>query len=242
MHNDMIIPPKLSRAVAEAKLPKAYQRAVAALKECDSLDECKDWADKAAALASYAKQAEDPELENMARRIRARASRRCGELLKAYDGRGGDRSKNVVAPSFAPTRREAAASAGMSEGQQSTAVRLARIAEEQFEAMVESPKPPGTTIMAEIGKRPFVRRSEQADTFLDVAQMRVEGGALNVLNALLTVARSMGKCEIEDVAELLGQQTEDKREQMLAGLGFLMRLKAELAKSGAQRKPDLRPV
>ncbi|UZF93180.1 hypothetical protein [Bosea sp. NBC_00550] len=73
---------------AAARLPQTYESAKNALAECVSLDECKSWADEAAALASYAKQADDEELMRMATRIRARAVRRAGELLKQLDGQG----------------------------------------------------------------------------------------------------------------------------------------------------------
>ncbi len=121
-----------SRALAarqnETQLPASYVAARTALAECQSVDECKDWADKAAALAAYAKQAEDIELEQMAARIRARAMRRAGELLKQFDGRGGDQraeSKNDAAVNFAPTQKDVADKAGMSERQRVTAVRIA---------------------------------------------------------------------------------------------------------------------
>src|SRR5215813_3222079 len=58
-----------------------YDAAKQAVAACLSIDECKDWKDKAAALAAYARLARDEELENNARRIRARATRRIGELL-----------------------------------------------------------------------------------------------------------------------------------------------------------------
>lgn len=96
---------------ANASLPKSYEQAKSALANCERLDECQDWADKAAALASYAKQANDDQLEKMAIRIRARAVRRAGELLKQFDARGGDQSKSVSADTFG--QREAAEQAGM---------------------------------------------------------------------------------------------------------------------------------
>lgn len=49
-----------------ASLPATYEAARTALSECARIDECQGWADKAAALASYAKQADDKQLENMA--------------------------------------------------------------------------------------------------------------------------------------------------------------------------------
>lgn len=77
---------------SRAALPAAYEAARTALAECSRIDECKTWADKAAALASYAKQADDKSLENHATRIRARAISRCGELLQQIEAaKGGDR-------------------------------------------------------------------------------------------------------------------------------------------------------
>ena len=42
-------------SVPTAQLPRVYEAAREALTTCQNVDECKDWADKAAALASYAK-------------------------------------------------------------------------------------------------------------------------------------------------------------------------------------------
>ncbi|MEQ9586805.1 MAG: hypothetical protein RJS97_02445 [Parvibaculaceae bacterium] len=85
-------------------------------------------------------------------RIPARAIRRCGELLKQFDGRGGDRSKSDGADSFAvdgrfdsvnrvggvqrKTMAQAAQEAGLSERQQVTAVRVANVPTEQFETLL----------------------------------------------------------------------------------------------------------
>ncbi len=69
-------------SISDARLPASYERAKSALAECSRIDECKEWADKAEALASYAKQAKDDGLRILADRIQARAINRCGELLK----------------------------------------------------------------------------------------------------------------------------------------------------------------
>lgn len=63
-----------------------------------------------------------------------RAIRRCGELLKQFDGRGGDRSKSDATDTFALTQSKAAADAGLSKRQQVTAVRVANVPSEIFEA------------------------------------------------------------------------------------------------------------
>lgn len=139
--------------IAQARLPATYEQAKIALSECNRIDECQDWANKAEALASYAKMADDDTLRSMADRIQARAVRRMGELLKQFDGRGGDRSKTDGADSSAPTQKQAAQSAGISERQQVTAVRVANVPVEKFEAAVEAPKPATVTKLAEMGKQ-----------------------------------------------------------------------------------------
>lgn len=82
-------------SIANATLPVVYQKAKEALATCDRIDECKDWADKTAALASYAKQSEDEALFKMAMRIRGRALRRCGELLREFQNQGARTDKQL---------------------------------------------------------------------------------------------------------------------------------------------------
>jgi hypothetical protein len=142
--------------IATASLPATYERACVALETCHRIDECKDWADKAAALASYAKQADDKTLYTLAVRIQSRAIRRAGELLEEVDGRGA-LPKSGGAPTFTrPSRQDAATAAGMSKDQAVTAVRVARVPAIEFERAIESNNPPTVTALAERGteKRP----------------------------------------------------------------------------------------
>lgn len=139
--------------VSHARLPATYESAKVALSNCASLDECQEWANKAEALASYAKQADDDTLRKLADRIQARAVRRCGELLKQYDARGGDRSKSGGAPTFVPSRADAARHAGMSRDQSITAVRVANVPADRFESAVERDAPMTVTKLAEMGKQ-----------------------------------------------------------------------------------------
>lgn len=140
-------------SVANAKLPAAYEAAKTALANCERLDECKGWSDKAAALASYARQADDDSLHRQAIRIQARAIRRCGELLKQFDGRGEHRRTEGAHPSS----KDMSAAAGMSEHQHKQAVRVANVPAPDFEAAVEAPKPPTVTKLADMGRRPAPR-------------------------------------------------------------------------------------
>jgi hypothetical protein len=135
-----------------AKLPAVYSAAKAALAKCESLDECKDWSDKAAALASYAKQAKDDELLNHARRIQIRAVDRMGELLKAIPAQPGKRT-DLEPGRDAPTRLQTGAGAGLSKDQAVTAVRVNNVPRDAFERQVESDKPATITALARQGTK-----------------------------------------------------------------------------------------
>lgn len=141
-------------SIADAKLPQSYERAKQALSECSQIDECQEWADKAEALASYAKQAKDEQLRKLADRIQARAIRRCGELLKTFDAQGRRSDLQPSNGNGTKSQREAAADAGLSKRQQVTAVNVASIPTKTFEDAVEAPNPPTVTKLAEMGKKP----------------------------------------------------------------------------------------
>lgn len=68
-----------------------YSNAKQALAEYKTVDEVKDFRDKALAIEAYAKQANDFELERDAAIARVRAERKCGELLAEMEKRKGAR-------------------------------------------------------------------------------------------------------------------------------------------------------
>jgi hypothetical protein len=140
--------------IRKAKFPDIYNAARKALSECSRIDECQQWADKAEALASYAKQAKDEQLKRLADRIQARAIRRCGELLKQIPQANGARTDLELQDGSDPklTRESAATDAGLSERQRKTALRVASVPEAEFLAQVESDDPPTITALAEQGK------------------------------------------------------------------------------------------
>jgi hypothetical protein len=140
--------PKLPTARSEAPLPVTYTEAKAALARCEQVDECQAWADRAGALASYARQARDRELEAMAKRIRARAVRRAGDLLQQIPTCRGRRFDLRPDHEAVGARTQAARQAGLSVSQQKTAVRLAKIPVDEFERAIEAPDPPGTMRLA----------------------------------------------------------------------------------------------
>lgn len=129
---------------AEAPLPVRYESARTAIAAAASLDECAEWTSKAAALASYARQSKDDSLLAAATRIKARAVRRTGELLREIPASpGGDRkSDRAPLPSLKSPRQQAATNAGLSTDQARRAVRVARVPAIEFEKSVEADKPP----------------------------------------------------------------------------------------------------
>lgn len=141
--------------VSSARLPATYEAAKSALAECSRIDECQEWANKAEAMASYARQAKDDTLRKMADRIQSRAIRRCQELLRQFpEGHGGDRkSDQVVDAHNLKTQRQTALAAGMSDWQYRTAMAVGDVAEEEFERLVESENPPTVTQLADLGKQ-----------------------------------------------------------------------------------------
>lgn len=141
-----------TEGVRDAPLPEKYQAAKAALSVCQSVDECSTWAKKAAALASYARQADDDSLEKMSMKIRARAIRRCGELLQELPTKPGKRTDLEPGGGASP-RSEAAKDAGLSRDQVKQAVRVASIPEKAFEAAVEAETPPSVEALAEQGTK-----------------------------------------------------------------------------------------
>lgn len=136
----------------DAALPKNYERAKTAIAECERIDECKDWADKAAAIASYARQSVDDTLLKMATRIQLRAVRRCGELLQTIQPARNQRV-NSASRGVPTSRAQAARNAGLSRDQKHTALRVASVPESEFEKAIESDDCPTVTEMAERGTR-----------------------------------------------------------------------------------------
>jgi hypothetical protein len=152
-------------AIADTKLPATYEAARTAIAECERIDECKTWADKAAAMKAYATMRDDRTLHNLALRIQLRAERRCGELLKQIEPANGARTDL----GRATTRGDAAREAGLSDHRRKTALRVAAIPEVEFNRQVESERPPTVTQLAEQGRTQRVSIPDPAAETLKAA-------------------------------------------------------------------------
>lgn len=200
-----------------ARLPASYEAAKQALATCEQIDECVSWADKAAALASYAKMANDDELEKRSMRIRARAIRRAGELLKqiepgqgARDGKRGDGTDSPL------TRTEAAKAAGMSERQQVTAVRVANVPAQSFEAQIESEKPPTVTKLAEQGKKPAPKPEPVVD--LKGRDPKEFNRALHFIGAFESYAREVNAFDLKAILPILTSEEKEELRSLIASI------------------------
>jgi hypothetical protein len=138
-------------APAGPRLPATYEAAKQALAECTRVDECKDWADKAAALASYARQRDDQTLHNLAQRIQLRAIRRIGELSKQLGIEQPRDESGRLASSGKTAKWVVLRAAGVSTSAAHRAERVAGIPEEEFEEALSSATPPTVTALAERG-------------------------------------------------------------------------------------------
>ena len=176
--------------ISSAPLPVAYENAKMAIYKCNELDECKDWSDKAEALASYARQSGDEELEKMSKRIRARAIRRCGELLKLFDGRGsynGNQHTGNIGKGDGEdplSKTEMGESVGLSGRQVKQANRIANITEREFDRQLDSKNVPTLTALAKQGTKPLTEQQVKNREWL--AKPKPEGfaDALHTLGAM----------------------------------------------------------
>jgi hypothetical protein len=137
--------------VERAPLPVVYEQARTALARCYEIDECKQWADKASAIASYARQVNDDSLLDLSKRIKGRAVRQMGLLLRAIEPAANQHDANARAGSGLSTRTKAADDAGLSERQRKNALRVASIPEDEFERQIDGDSPPTIEQLAKIG-------------------------------------------------------------------------------------------
>jgi hypothetical protein len=139
-----------------------YEAARQAIAEYKTVDEVKDFRDKALAIEAYAKQANDYELERDAAIARVRAERRCGELLadmnKAPGARGnpGGQGAAIVRSHDTTAQTRTLSDLGITKDQSSKWQRLAAVPEAEFEAAISQPgsKPSTTHIISPKQEQP----------------------------------------------------------------------------------------
>jgi hypothetical protein len=196
--------------ISSAPLPVAYENAKMAIYQCNELDECKDWSDKAQALASYARQSADEELEKMSKRIRARAIRRCGELLKLFDGKGNNQHKDGSDHKL--SKSEVGESVGLSERQIKQANRLSNIPEDDFNRQVESNNVPTLTALAKQGIKPLTEQQIKNREWLSKPKPEGFADAIHTIGMMKELKYYTDKFEPEYI---LGGMDEDGKKKAI---------------------------
>ena len=163
-----------------------YDAMVLAIAECYRVDEVKDISDKAKALQEYFKQANNPEAEAQAGRIRLRAERRAGELLKELErmspseiaSAGGISKSAVVSGELQqkePPKSEYQQTLEDHNISRSTAHRMQKIAEvdpQVFEELLNDPEPQNPTKFLQVANAH--KEVNQAILESDPANLRME--------------------------------------------------------------------
>ena len=144
----------------DVALPSFYERACVAVKECVDIPEANEWKGKAEAIIAYSKTVDDKRLENYAKRIKARAYRRMGELLKSYKGNNNQHTPLTVT--------SVAEQNGITERKQRTAINLADVPDQQFTEQIDRGNPATITDLAKQGieARKEEKRKEGKTSFL----------------------------------------------------------------------------
>jgi len=215
------------------QLPSTYMEAKRALAECASVDQCKEWSNKSAALASYAKQAKDTALFDHCTRIKARATQRMGELLKEVDAQGKRTDKLTEDAPGKLSQREAAANAGLSEHQQLQAVRVANVPKDEFDRLVEGDNPPSLTDLAGIGTKSKPTRRSRAEINAELME-----NCINQIEWTCESAHVMTKGKLSDTAPSEDQcrRIRDAEQKLKA-----IRTRSQTEKSKPEAAPILKP-
>ena len=128
----------LSRT-ALARVAPNYEAMRTAIACCVKVDEIADLADKAVAAQAYFRQSQDVENEMEASRIRVRAERRLGEILKRMAETGERARRGDVRPGVESSATRLA-DLGFPTDRASRAMQLAEVPQEQFDAALAEPE------------------------------------------------------------------------------------------------------
>jgi hypothetical protein len=125
----------------------------AAIAKCEQVDEIKSIADKATALRAYYALSGNKENERIASRIRLRAERRLGDLIRVEREAGvlakrGGNGSNQHSANVATGDISTLSDIGISRDRSARAQKLASVPDDRFETALLAPKPSSRSIAA----------------------------------------------------------------------------------------------
>lgn len=129
------LPPAIKRRSEQLEMPVLYREAVAALERCSTMDEGKYYADKADALAAWAKIYGSDEDSKAAARLKLRAYARMGVL--AFELRPGNRSQEKFGIGSKKGANALLRDHGLNSAQASSALALARLPKTKLDVAAE---------------------------------------------------------------------------------------------------------
>ena len=143
-------------------VPVEYEQAVTSLESCLSIDDAKVWADKADALAAWAKIYHSDKASLQARRLKLHAFRRMGLLaaeLRPLRGglNKGEKISEKRGGTF-PGPRSLLMESGLKGHEAGSAAALARLPKPEFTALLNLPRPPSPNSF--FGQKPSRSGSE----------------------------------------------------------------------------------
>lgn len=119
---------------ALAKVAPSYEAMRGAIARCEKVDEIANLADQAVAAQAYFRQSQDVDNEMQASRIRVRAERRLGEILRRMAMAGERAGKGDRVANVAPRDISTLDNLGIPRDRASRAMQLAEVPQEQFDA------------------------------------------------------------------------------------------------------------
>lgn len=200
----------------EVALPPEYEECRKLLDQCTRLDEVAGFMTKVAQLGIAARAAEDTSLIILARRVRNEAKRKLGIMLSEYP-----KMRVVDGGKDAPSRIQAAKSAGINPKLMRTALQLAGLDEDLFKAANEQPGSVSESRLQTIAKHMSPGQRENPET----ARQLMRSSMLRALNAL---AQFTSRHAPEDIAAAFNADRKSMEENINRQLTWLRRFSAKL--------------
>lgn len=159
------VPPLGRHGAVAHTAPIQYEQACHAIVACIHIDEAQAWANKADALAAWAKMYGDDRVSTEARRLKLHAYRRMAQLAEELLP-GWAESRGISSPRVSSL--VVLKDQGLTHGIASTVQRIGRVSESKFAKAVESEKPPtpGTLVHIESAASPEWARIKRAMSVL----------------------------------------------------------------------------